>query len=55
MGLLDKAKDLLAKNKDKAAQGVEKVSEIAKSKTGGKHEDKIDQAKQKAQEGLDKL
>jgi hypothetical protein len=55
MGLLDKAKSMLVKNKDKAVQGVEKVADVAKSKTSGKHDGKIDQAEQKAKEGLGKL
>lgn len=55
MDWLDKAKKILAKNKDKAEQGIEKAAEIAKDKTGGKHHEKIAKAEQKAKEGLGKL
>ncbi|HEX3732229.1 MAG TPA: antitoxin [Mycobacteriales bacterium] len=55
MGILEKAKGLLAKNKDKAVQGVEKAAEVAKEKTSGKHDDKISKAEQKAKEGLEEL
>ncbi len=55
MGLLDKAKGMLAKNKGKVEQGVEKAADAVKNKTGGKHDSKIDKAEQKAKEGLNKL
>lgn len=50
MGLLDKAKDLLNKNKGKVPQGVDKATDVVDQKTGGKHRDnleKVDDAARK--------
>jgi hypothetical protein len=50
MGLFDKAKKLVEGNKDKAAEGVDKATDVADSKTGGKHSehlDKVDDAADK--------
>ncbi len=47
MGILDKIKGLLVKNKDKVAGGVDKATDVVDSKTGGKHTDhlqKVDDA-----------
>ena len=47
MGLFDKAKKLAEDNKDKIGEGVDKATDVADSKTGGKHTghlDKVDDA-----------
>ncbi len=47
MGLFDKAKKLADDNKDKIAEGVDKATDVADDKTGGKyteHLDKVDDA-----------
>lgn len=58
MGRLDelknKAKDLVAENRDKIEQGLEKAGDKVNQKTGDKHKDKIDKGLQKAREGLDR-
>ncbi len=58
MGKLDelknKAKDMVAGNRDKIEQGLEKAGDMVNQKTGGKHADKIDKGLEKAKEGLDK-
>lgn len=59
MGIFDdmknKAADLVDKHGEKIAQGVDKAGEIVNDKTGGKHADKIQQATQKAKDGLGNL
>ena len=50
MGLFDKAKKLAEGNKDKIADGVDKATDIADDKTGGKFTeqlDKVDEAAEK--------
>ena len=50
MGLFDKAKKLAEDNKDKIADGVDKATDVADDKTGGKyseHLDKVDDAAEK--------
>ena len=54
MGILEKAKGLISKNKDKAIQGVEKAAEVAKAKTDGKHDEKIEKVEQKIKEAVEK-
>lgn len=48
MSVMDKLKDMVGKNPDKADQAVDKATSYADEKTGGKHSDKIDEAGQKA-------
>lgn len=59
MGFLDKAKSKLTeavdKHGDKIDQGIDKVAGVADQKTGGKHSDKIEGARTKAKDALDKL
>lgn len=50
MGLLDKAKKLAGRNKDKVADGVDRESDVADKKTGGKHTDNL----QKVDDAADK-
>jgi len=50
MGIFDKAKSLVTKNKDQVAPGVDKATDVVDDKTGGKHTDhleKVDDAAQK--------
>lgn len=46
MGLLDKAKGLLAQNADKVDQAIDKVGDIVDEKTGGKFADAVDKAQE---------
>lgn len=55
MGLLDKAKDLLAGNKDKVEGGVDKAAELAKDKLPDEHDGKVDQAADAVKDQIDKL
>lgn len=55
MSILDKAKGLVGKNRDKAKDGVDKGAAIADKKTGGAHTDKIDAAADKAKDAIDGL
>lgn len=54
-GLKDKAVDAVDKNSDKIHSGIEKAGDFVDKKTKGKYSDKIDTAKSKAEQGLDKL
>ncbi|MYW05846.1 antitoxin [Streptomyces sp. SID3343] len=58
MGVFDnlkaKAEGLLGQHGDKADKGIDKAADIADTKTGGKHTDKIRSASDKAKEGLGK-
>jgi hypothetical protein len=54
VGLLDKAKSLLSQNKDAAKGAVDKGGDIVDEKTGGKYQDKVDTAQQKADDFIDK-
>jgi hypothetical protein len=56
MGLFDKAKNLAGKNKDKIEDGIDKAAEVAEGKLGDKvGADKIEDAAEKAKDGVDKL
>lgn len=46
--LIAKAKDMVAKNKDTAKEGVEKAGDTIDEKTEGKHTEQIDQAEDAA-------
>ncbi len=48
MGLLDKAKDTLKKNADKVATGVNKATDAANRRTGGKYRQHLDKVDEKA-------
>ncbi|MBS4751755.1 antitoxin [Nocardioides sp. zg-ZUI104] len=54
-GAKDKATHLLAENSDKIGAGLDKAADLANDKTGGKHADKIANAKAKAKDALDKV
>jgi hypothetical protein len=55
MSILNKAKGLLGKNREKAKDGVDKVADVVDDKTGGKHTDKIESAAEKAKDMIDDL
>ena len=55
MSILDKAKGLIGKNRDKAKGGVDKGAGIIDEKTGEAHTDKIDAAADKAKDAIDGL
>lgn len=54
-GLKNKATDLASEHGDKIDSGIDKVAKKASDATGGKFDDKIDMASEKAKEGIDKL
>lgn len=59
MGTFDNLKgkigDLVDKNSDKIADGMDKAGNFLDSKTGGKHSDKIETGKGKLRDALDGL
>ena len=55
MSIVDKAKGLLGKNREKAKDGVDKAADVIDDKTGGKHTDKIESAAEKAKDMIDDL
>lgn len=55
MGFIDKIKDAVSDNADKADGVIDKVADMVDDKTGGKHQKKIDGAATKAKDLVDKL
>jgi uncharacterized protein YjbJ (UPF0337 family) len=55
LDIKDKAADAVNKNSDKIHSGLDKAGEFVDTKTKGKYTDKIETAKEKAVDGLDKL
>ncbi len=55
MGFLDKAKDLVSQNSEKVSEMKTKAADMVDEKTGGKYADKIDQAEDMMDKGIDKL
>lgn len=59
MSFIDKAKakltDAVDSHGDKIAAGIDKAGDFVDDKTGGKHSDKIESAKNKAADALDAL
>ena len=53
MGVMDKIRNLVGKNSDKAKTGIDKASSFLNEKTGGSHSEKIDRARDKAQGFVD--
>lgn len=47
-GWADKAKQFVSKNPDKARKGVDRASQFADEKTGGKYSEKIDKGTERA-------
>ena len=54
MGLFDKAKKMADGNKDKIADGVDKATDVADDKTGGKHSEHLDKVDDAADKWADK-
>ncbi len=52
MGILDKAKDLLAQNADTVNSAIDKAGEFVDSKTDGKYKDVVDKAQDAARTAL---
>lgn len=52
MGLLDKAKSLLAENADKVEQVIDKAGDIVDEKTGGKYAGAVDKVQDAAKKAL---
>jgi MT0933-like antitoxin protein len=52
MGILDKAKDLLAQNADTVNSAIDKAGEFVDSKTDGKYKDVVDKAQDAAKNAL---
>jgi hypothetical protein len=48
MGILDKAKDLLAQNADKVETAIDKAGEFVDEKTQGKYSDTIHKVQEQA-------
>ncbi|OHT80062.1 antitoxin [Mycobacteroides saopaulense] len=54
-GLIDKLKSLLAGNKDKVNQAVDKVGDAIDSKTGGKYTSVVDKVQDAAKSAVEKV
>jgi hypothetical protein len=54
-GIKDKAADAVDKHGDKIQGGLDKAGDFVDKQTKGKYTDKIETAKTKAADGLDKL
>lgn len=55
MGILDKARDALGKNREKIDQGLQKAAKLAKEKAGTQHADKIDRVVEKGKDALNRM
>ena len=53
MGFLDKIKDLVGGNADKAKDAVDKTADVVDDKTGGQDSDKIDMGADKINDVID--
>jgi len=53
MSIVDKVKEMLGSNTDKAKQGVDKGGDMLDKRTGGKYADKVDTAQEKANQYID--
>lgn len=53
MSIVDKVKEMLGQHADRAKGGVSKAGEIIDDRTGGKYADKVDMAKDKANDFID--
>lgn len=54
-GLIDKLKSLLAGNKDKVNQAVDKVGDAIDSKAGGKYSSVVDKVQDAAKSAVEKV
>lgn len=55
MGFIDKIKDTVAGNADKAEKVIDKAADLVDDKTKGKHSKQIDGAAEKAKDFVEKL
>lgn len=55
MGFIDKIKDLVGGNADKAGSAIDKAADMIDDKTGNKHTDHIDGAAAKVKDVVEKL
>ena len=55
MSIVDKIRHLIGQHPDQAKKGIDKAGDMIDTKTGGKHSDKIDTARQKGRDFTDKL
>ena len=55
MGFIDKIKDLVGGNADKADSAIDKAADLIDDKTGHKHSAQIDGAADKAKDAVAKL
>lgn len=54
MGFMDKVKELLGQNKDKASGAIDKAGDVVDDKTGGKYVGQVDTAQEKAKDALNR-
>ena len=54
MSIVDKVKQMLGQNPDKARQGVERAGDMFDERTGGKYADKVDRVQEKAGDYIDR-
>lgn len=55
MGMMDKARGAIERNRDKIDQGMQKAAKLAKEKAGAQHADKIDRIVERGQDTLDRM
>lgn len=55
MGFIDKLKNLVGGNTDKAKEGIDQAADVVDEKTGGKHSDKIDEGAETAKDYVDDI
>ena len=55
MGILDKVKGLLGKNKKQVDQGIDKAADVVQSKVPDEHDAKVDQAAEMVKDAIDKV
>ena len=55
MSIIDKAKGIIGKNRERAKVGVDKAADVVDDKTDGKHTDKIDDGAEKVKDIIDDL
>jgi hypothetical protein len=54
MGILDRVKDLMSKNKGAVDTAIEKAGDVVDSKTQGKYAQQVDKAQDAAKKAVDK-
>jgi MT0933-like antitoxin protein len=54
MGILDKVKDWLGKNPQKAGDAINKAGDFVDKRTGGKYAQHVDKAQDAAKKAVDK-